>query len=459
MIRYKIMCENNTLLCEKKENNRLIFIKKEQSFIEIVNEFINKGYTVTINGKDMILNGNDSYIYLQDYKTLLSSLCLSSLRSDILSHIASDGVMSLTPKRKSKKNRKNKKNKDFNIELPDYDSSIKYYSKNRRKMFKTYFHHFLEYALLLTLSFSTIKFNSTATDSIYANKAIVDEKVNNSASYFMTISDALALRPVNEGLSPYRFDEMFDRDEEVLPATGGMDDFPIEATSSAPVEENHDDEYREAIYKFLVKEELTLDQFSNLLTAMVDGNSPFTFNYKNEAEVFKDLCFRDDRSLEEKMMIILIRDNIKYDELDSVCAGCVSESCQDGECYDDAYAVASTILNRINDVYYVGNYGTNPYSQFIAPNQFSVYASGAYLEYLGRRDLPAYQAAVDALYSKESMHQYLEFRASWVDVPYHHESFVDGGNQFLVKQKDSRVLVDEEFEVNKDEIMSLVLEY
>lgn len=378
-----------------------------------------------------------NHIYIQDYKTVLSSLSLSKLRIDILSCVKRDGYLRPLNKRKNKKGKKSKRYYDDSIVLDELNSKINYYSKKRKVMFKTYFRHFIEYSLLLTLSIHSLPISSLGVE-YPLNK--MQKSVDIPDEYFMLhLSDAVGLQnPSIDMLT--------------------IDTNPVEITPE-PVEENHDDEYREAIYNFLVKEEITLDQFSNLLTLMVEGNSPFPFTYKNELEVFLDLCFRSDRSTEEKMLITMIRDNISYDELDSVCAGCVSEAYSCGECYDDAYAVASTILNRIHDTGYVGNYGTNPYNQFIAPDQFSVYASKDYLNYLGCRDLPAYKAAVDALYSRESMHRYLEFRASWVDVPYSHESFVEGGNQFLVKQKDSRYLPDEEIEIDREEIMSLVLEY
>lgn len=57
------MCENNTILCEKKENNRLSFIKNEEEFIEIIENFIEKKYNITLDGKNMILSGDESYIY------------------------------------------------------------------------------------------------------------------------------------------------------------------------------------------------------------------------------------------------------------------------------------------------------------------------------------------------------------------------------------------------------------
>ena len=437
MIRYKIICANNTIICEKRDNNKRSLIKEEKEFIDIVNEFIEKKYKVVFDGKNLILNGASSYIFIQDYNVVLSSTCLRRLRDDILKCILSDGYT----KSSDKKSKKKKKFRDSSLlSFNDDFNGLKYFSSKKNSLFRFYLRRSLEYILLLAMTFNIMPTNSSGIG--FRAKSL---------DRFTEIPEEYLTLYLNE-ISDFQVD---DQSTLKLKTPRSLDN-ALEVEEIVE-EENHDDEYREAIYNFLVKEKLTLDQFSALLTSMVEGNSHFDFTYQNELEVFLDICFREERSTEEKMLITMIRDNVTYDELDATCAGCVSESHGSGECYDDAYAVASTILNRIHDVYYVGNYGTNPYNQFIAPGQFSVYNSKDYLNYLGCRDLPGYQAAVDAFYSGESLHNWLEFRAGWVELTCKYEQFVEDGNKFIVKQKESRYQADEEFEVNRDEIMSLVL--
>lgn len=57
--------------------------------------------------------------------------------------------------------------------------------------------------------------------------------------------------------------------------------------------------------------------------------------------------------------------------------------------YYDLYYVSNDFFNRITDSRYVEAHGTNPYEQFIANKQFSVYADGSYKLYISS-DHPAY---------------------------------------------------------------------
>jgi len=53
-----------------------------------------------------------------------------------------------------------------------------------------------------------------------------------------------------------------------------------------------------------------------------------------------------------------------------------------------------------------------------------------------------------------SMHDYLEFRGSWVDVK-KYEQFVSGGNKYLVRMKEQNIV--SQSEETKEEVMTLVL--
>jgi len=148
---------------------------------------------------------------------------------------------------------------------------------------------------------------------------------------------------------------------------------------------------------------------------------------------------------EEKMAYICERDGYTYEELDAVCAGCVAESYGDGNCYDECYDLASIFYNRTHSNAYAydvnkifgDNAGYSIYYQFIAPNQFSVYAHGSYKKYLGRIDLLGYQAAIDMFYSGIPSHNYLNFN----NVPPKNGSYIQlnppYGNYFYRAQSET----------------------
>lgn len=62
-----------------------------------------------------------------------------------------------------------------------------------------------------------------------------------------------------------------------------------------------------------------------------------------------------------------------------VIAGVAAEGAEN---YYDLYYVSNDFFNRITDSKYVEAYGTNPYDQFVASKQFSVYANGSYKLYI-----------------------------------------------------------------------------
>ena len=142
---------------------------------------------------------------------------------------------------------------------------------------------------------------------------------------------------------------------------------------------------------------------------------------------------------EDKINTIIETYNLTIEQLDIILAGCVAEACDDGNNYFEGYAVANTLYNRIRSYKWV-NYisyllgeeaGASLYYQFIAPNQFTVYASEKYKNYLGKLDLPGYQAAIDMFYTEEIMHNYLSFRGNCVNVINKYETFNDNGNKYF----------------------------
>lgn len=104
--------------------------------------------------------------------------------------------------------------------------------------------------------------------------------------------------------------------------------------------------------------------------------------------------------------------------------------------YKDLYGVANVIFNRTTKPSYAIAYGTNPYLQVTAKNQFAVYASGAYRYYLS--DNPQYaakyalaqQAVLDALYNGyKKAHNYTEFRSNGT-VNFSDNLFAPNGNRY-----------------------------
>lgn len=142
----------------------------------------------------------------------------------------------------------------------------------------------------------------------------------------------------------------------------------------------------------------------------------------------------------DKFAVVCERENLTYKQLDTVLAGCVAEACEEGLNYDDAYSVANTIYNRAERSYSCIDYissimgeglGNSYYYQFIAPDQFTVYADESYKKYLGRSDLIGYQAALDMFYSEEVKHDYLFFRGNKTEVSCSYEKFAENGNKYF----------------------------
>ena len=124
------------------------------------------------------------------------------------------------------------------------------------------------------------------------------------------------------------------------------------------------------------------------------------------------------------------------DELNSVAAGVAAEGANS---YEDYYWVSNVLFNRGTHPYY-SKHGINPYNQFVAPSQFSVYGDGSYLRYLNPNPThPGYrtqfylakQAFLDMFYNNYNgiRHQYTQFR-SWDTVDYSDNYIVVGGNRY-----------------------------
>ena len=139
---------------------------------------------------------------------------------------------------------------------------------------------------------------------------------------------------------------------------------------------------------------------------------------------------------EEKINYILERYNLSKEQFNTLKAIVLSEA--EINSYEDAYAVINTIYNRTHSKNWIRSIenrfgsgkGTNLYYQVIAPNQFTVYASGSYRRYLEATDNVGIDAIIDFLYSENVMHNYLSFRSHSIKVN-NSESFSTNGNNYF----------------------------
>ncbi len=135
---------------------------------------------------------------------------------------------------------------------------------------------------------------------------------------------------------------------------------------------------------------------------------------------------------EEKVEKILDTFELTSEELDVCCAIAVAEACCAGYDYEEATNVINTAYNRIISAKWVASLGDNLYDQMTSPNQFVVYQNGSYLKYLGRSDLPGYQAVIDFLSNTNEIepHSYLSFRSNGTRLEGSVE-LVPGGNRYF----------------------------
>ncbi len=170
-------------------------------------------------------------------------------------------------------------------------------------------------------------------------------------------------------------------------------------------------------------------------------------NLTEEQSIIWDLMSRV--NTEKEKYILEHYDFESKEELDIVVAGVAAEGANS---YDDLYWVTNTIFNRITNVGYVNQYGTNPYRQFIAKSQFAVYEDGSYLLYLYPHNSLyqlkyelARQSFYDMFYESYNHieHSYKEFR-SWNTENYSNTYIVRGGNRYGNPMSESSRIVYEE---------------
>lgn len=139
----------------------------------------------------------------------------------------------------------------------------------------------------------------------------------------------------------------------------------------------------------------------------------------------------EEMSYQDKIDYILTTFDLTLEQLDVCCAIACAEACCDGYDYEEAHNVINTAYNRVISARWVASLGDNIYDQMTAPNQFVVYQNGSYRKYLGRSDLPGYQAAIDFLSNTSELetHSYLSFRSNSSNID--GVELVDGGNLYF----------------------------
>lgn len=152
---------------------------------------------------------------------------------------------------------------------------------------------------------------------------------------------------------------------------------------------------------------------------------------------------------EEKIAVILERENMTREQLDVIIATVKGEAAADS--YDDAYAVINTFYNRtisktwINEmIRATGNdVGDNLYAQITLDNQSEVYTEGTYQLYLGTTEGPIYDAVIDFLYTLDRKHDYLCFYASYGNIP-DSVQFAENGNWYYSLMPEDDIVVEDD---------------
>lgn len=157
-----------------------------------------------------------------------------------------------------------------------------------------------------------------------------------------------------------------------------------------------------------------------------------------QKEELKEIVVEEEKELtnEEKVSIILEKYKLTAEEFDILCAITLREAA--ALSYDDAYAVINTVYNRtLSKLFHIDcekffgkDAGYSLYYQAIMPGQFVVYEEGYYKEKLGVKDEPGYQAIIDFLYTEETKHDFLQFRANFCEVS-DSTQFVADGNKYF----------------------------
>lgn len=512
-----IYLENNKLLC-LDSNGKIKRLNNSYRIHKIINDIITNGYTIVFSGNNMILKSSKDELELTDYMNLLDNKKLAFLDYDIRKNLISNGDFNVSiGNHKNKMYLEDNKlmysdNDDvssldnarkihyvlddiiidgYKIVLDNNDMILK---SGKKELRLVDYMNLLDINDLAFLNYDILKTLSNRGHVGKKNIKYIRFLLRNVACFSLTFALIANLFPVNgkgpkdnldehdklrssiatdiDGLndfSPYRtgefdsIDRFYDSHSYLLDGftdglrNRGNSNFENENENEiVEPEPEFSDEEIEKIYSFMEYNHLTLDSFMSLIELMISEECPFGAMYTTAKDAMKALL-EDELSYEIKFLVIMIREGNTYAEIDKMCAGVCGEAFGSGANYEDAYAVASSIINRTHKDSYVNKYGQRLYDQFCAPGQYEVEISGNYKKFLGQIDLEGYHAALDAFYTRESMHSYIEFRANWVQLS-NYEMFVPGGNKFIAKMKDSQYVPYPDEEISLDDVKVLVLE-
>ena len=156
---------------------------------------------------------------------------------------------------------------------------------------------------------------------------------------------------------------------------------------------------------------------------------------------------------QEKIQYILDKYQLTREELDVCCAIAMAEANGEGTNYEEAMNVINTAYNRTISRKWVASISDNLFEQMTYPGQFVVYENGNYLRFLGRTDLPGYQAVIDFLSNTNEVkaHTYLAFRSNHSGI--NGAELVDGGNLYFSTLTEE----DRLFDVRVEEAFTLKL--
>lgn len=177
---------------------------------------------------------------------------------------------------------------------------------------------------------------------------------------------------------------------------------------------------------------LTKEQLNTLLDSLCDPDGIGNVPCENREEALNFLYTHPNIAYAEKMLIIMARENLTYNELNEFCATMTYEGGPNN--YNEGYNCASTVINRSTSIAWTYNCGTSIYTQLIRPGQFSAYEKWEI--YSGRIDLPGYQGAIDALYTMQPSHNYLNFHEA--SESYEGKQLTDGGNEYANELTDDQ---------------------
>ena len=448
------------VLYKKKEGSRdkLIFKKVDSegnvSLIQdanvlesIIQRFISRGYKPIIKGSNLYLYSKNSVFILRRFSEIIDCKYLTSLKESLLTKI---------PEKKWFPDQR-KNNKGFKSLLADFlanrgegvlltagvvaactISVVAVFNNNASS---------LDTAAYADNGYSTLAYTS--------EQAIEPTQLEDEQDEFDIFQVPFEL-PLFRKYGQYSFIEnkMVPKDFLAIQPSenGGL------ATDNTTLEETVEPEepkitYEQKSYDIRQKYYLTRDMLNRLLICMCDNTMPGVC-FANSQEALDYLYTTEDRTYPEKMLIVMIREGLTYEQLDDICAGVRAEG---GEYYDECCRVASVGYNRYRSIDFNNWYGAGLYTQFLAPGQFSVfYGDKMYLDYKGATDSIGYQAAVDTFFYRDMVTDYLSFRGWWVNVSGNWENFMRYGNKYSNHQASSDVLkLDYEYAYEQEMIEDL----